>query len=54
MSMAALPLRRSLHGSGNLFFFTVTARRGSGNLFFCRRGSDNLFFFAVTARRGSG
>jgi hypothetical protein len=44
MSMAALPLRRSLHGSGNLFFFTVEARCGGGS----------LFLFTVAERRGSG
>jgi hypothetical protein len=27
MSMAALPLRRSRRGSGNLFFFTVATRQ---------------------------
>jgi hypothetical protein len=30
MFMAALPLQRSRRGRGNLFLFTVAARRGSG------------------------
>jgi hypothetical protein len=48
--MAALPLRRSLRGSGNLFFLY---RRGAAaaTYFFCRRGSGNLFFCRRSAAR---